>query len=469
MWKKYQMPETVDQLLEILAVSGEQTKIIAGGTDLMVEIRNGKWPKLETVIDISRVRDLDAIYQDEEGLIHIQAMVTHNDVLKSDMLRKYASPLYQACYKVATPQLRNRATVVGNLVTASPANDTITPLMAMDAALVIVSAAGERTVRLNEFYLGVRKTVLKSDEFVKEIVFRPLKECQKGSFNKQALRKTQAISVLNCCVLLELEDGIILDSAVTMGSVAPSIIHSQAAEIYLRGKKLNKEVAKTASELAAGEIKPISDIRGGADYRSYMMQVLVEDALLEILENKQDLKVPDKPITLSKGRNWSPVALEDWDQQHLVTSINNESYELSGPFNDTLLNLVRERVGFTGTKVGCEEGECGACTLYLDGQAVVSCLVPAPRAHRASIVTIEGLTTNGELHPIQQEFINHGAVQCGYCTPGFVMAAAKLIEEKPELTERDIKDGISGNLCRCTGYYKIVEAIEAAFRASRGE
>jgi len=79
------------------------------------------------------------------------------------------------------------------------------------------------------------------------------------------------------------------------------------------------------------------------------------------------------------------------------------------------------------------------------------------------------LTTNGELHPIQQEFINHGAVQCGYCTPGFVMAAAKLIEEKPELTERDIKDGISGNLCRCTGYYKIVEAIEAAFRASRGE
>ena len=469
MWKNYQMPETVGDLLDLLKDSNENTKIIAGGTDLMVEIRNGKWPELETVIDVSRVRDLDAIYQDKQGLIHIQAMVTHNDVLKSDLLRDFASPLYQACYKVATPQLRNRATVVGNLVTASPANDTITPLMAMDASLVLVSATGERTVRLKEFYLGVRKTVLRQDEFVKEINFKPLKATQKGSFVKQALRKTQAISVLNCCVLVEIEEGVILNAAVTMGSVAPTIIHSLAAENYLSGKKLDPTVAKKASELAASDIKPISDIRGGADYRSYMMQILVEDSLLEILQDKQDSKVPDQPITLSKGSTLTSVPSGQWDQEHLKTTINGEKFELSGPFNDTLLNLVRERVGFTGTKVGCEEGECGACTLYLDGKAVVSCLVPAPRAHLASIVTIEGLSGEGELHPIQEEFINHGAVQCGYCTPGFVMAAAKLIDEKPQLVEQDFKDGISGNLCRCTGYYKILEAIEAAYRLSRGE
>ncbi len=469
MWKNYQMPETVGDLLDLLKDSNENTKIIAGGTDLMVEIRNGKWPELETVIDVSRVRDLDAIYQDKQGLIHIQAMVTHNDVLKSDLLRDFASPLYQACYKVATPQLRNRATVVGNLVTASPANDTITPLMAMDASLVLVSATGERTVRLKEFYLGVRKTVLRQDEFVKEIIFKPLKATQKGSFVKQALRKTQAISVLNCCVLVEIEEGVILNAAVTMGSVAPTIIHSLAAENYLSGKKLDPTVAKKASELAASDIKPISDIRGGADYRSYMMQILVEDSLLEILQDKQDSKVPDQPITLSKGSTFTSVPSGQWDQEHLKTTINGEKFELSGPFNDTLLNLVRERVGFTGTKVGCEEGECGACTLYLDGKAVVSCLVPAPRAHLASIVTIEGLSEEGELHPIQEEFINHGAVQCGYCTPGFVMAAAKLIDEKPQLVEQDFKDGISGNLCRCTGYYKILEAIEAAYRLSRGE
>jgi CO/xanthine dehydrogenase FAD-binding subunit len=104
-----------------LSDASSQTKIIAGGTDLMVEIRDGKWPGLEDMIDISRVRNLDAIFLDEAGLVHIQANVTHNDVLKSDLLREFASPLYQACYRVSSPQLRNRATVVGNLVTASPA------------------------------------------------------------------------------------------------------------------------------------------------------------------------------------------------------------------------------------------------------------------------------------------------------------------------------------------------------------
>ena len=151
MWKNYHMPETVDHVIDLLSQAGSQTKIIAGGTDLMVEIRDGKWQTLEDVIDITRVRDLDAIYQDGDGLVHIQANVTHNDVLRSELIRQTASPLYQACYRVSSPQLRNRATVVGNLVTASPANDTIPPLMAMDASLVLVSKRGERQVRLNEF------------------------------------------------------------------------------------------------------------------------------------------------------------------------------------------------------------------------------------------------------------------------------------------------------------------------------
>ena len=134
MWKNYHMPESVEQVLGLLSAAGSQTKIIAGGTDLMVEIRDGKWKELEDVIDITRVKDLDAIYQDNEGLVHIQANVTHNDILRSDLIRKTASPLFQACYRVSSPQLRNRATVVGNLVTAPPANDTIPPLKAMDAS-----------------------------------------------------------------------------------------------------------------------------------------------------------------------------------------------------------------------------------------------------------------------------------------------------------------------------------------------
>lgn len=467
MWKQYIMPESVEALTAILDMAEGQTKIIAGGTDLMVEIRNGKWPELDTVIDISRLPGLDQIWKDDQDLIHVEAMVTHSDVLQSPILREFANPLVQACYRVASPQLRNRATIVGNLVTASPANDTITPLMAMGASLVLVSSQGERTIALKDFYFGVRKTQLARNEFVKEVTFPALKTTQLGSFMKQALRRTQAISVLNCCVLLDLEADFVQNVQITMGSVAPTIIHATEAETYLVGKRLDADVIKEAGRLAAEATRPISDVRASDEYRLYMMQILVEDGLKELKNGTHLQKVPLKPVALDTNEGFHSRGLCGWDGATIQTSINGQTYVVDNSSDMTLLNMVRERIGFTGSKVGCEEGECGACTLFLDGKAVVSCLVPAPRAHLAKITTVEGIMDGESLHPVQQALVDHGAVQCGYCTPGFVMAAVKLLQENPNPDREIIKEAISGNLCRCTGYYKIVEAIEAACEKMR--
>jgi carbon-monoxide dehydrogenase small subunit len=142
--------------------------------------------------------------------------------------------------------------------------------------------------------------------------------------------------------------------------------------------------------------------------------------------------------------------------------INGESYQLNVKPNLLLLDLLRYDIGLTGTKRGCDTGECGACTVLIEGKAVNSCLVLAVEADGKNILTIEGLTKNGKLHPLQETFIEEGAVQCGFCTPGMLLSAKALLDTNPNPTEEEIKKAIAGNLCRCTGYTKIIKAIISA-------
>ena len=145
--------------------------------------------------------------------------------------------------------------------------------------------------------------------------------------------------------------------------------------------------------------------------------------------------------------------------QTLTMTLNGEEVTVQVKPSAMLVEVLRDQLELTGTKVACGEGECGACTVLLDGQPVNSCLVPALKAQGREVITVEGLAPLGELHPLQKAFVGHGAVQCGYCTPGMLMSAKALLDQNPNPTEDEVRVAISGNLCRCTGYAKIVEAI----------
>ncbi len=156
-------------------------------------------------------------------------------------------------------------------------------------------------------------------------------------------------------------------------------------------------------------------------------------------------------------------------KQITVLNVNDAFYEVEVLPNRTLLEVLRDDLGLTGTKKGCDTGECGACTVIMDGKAVPSCLLLAVEAQGKRITTIEGLAQDTQLHPLQQSFIDHGAVQCGFCTAGIILSAKALLDKNPKPTEAEVREAIAGNLCRCTGYVKIVEAIMAASEKSVGK
>ena len=152
----------------------------------------------------------------------------------------------------------------------------------------------------------------------------------------------------------------------------------------------------------------------------------------------------------------------------IKVAVNGRSHRLEVEAHETLLEMLRGRLDLTGTKKCCGEGECGACTVILDGRAVNSCIILAAEADGGEVLTIEGLAEEGKPGVLQQAFLDRGAVQCGFCTPGMIMAAHYLLANNPQPTEEEIREGLSGNLCRCTGYGKIVEAVQAAAEAKAG-
>ncbi|HVL24669.1 MAG TPA: FAD binding domain-containing protein [Thermomicrobiales bacterium] len=471
-WQQYHQPQALDEALELIRQHGADARVVAGGTDVVVELSRDVKPTT-TLIDITRVPELRGIRDGGDAIV-LGGLTTHNEVLANAAVQAHALPLAQACIEIGAPQLRARATVAGNLVTASPANDTLSALLALDASLVLVSARGERVVPVSAFFTGYRQTVLQRDELIRQIRVPKLTDQQRGIFLKLGLRRAQAISVIHLAVVLTLDGDLVSDARVALGCFAPTVVRGRTVEQWLIGRPLDEATIRHAGELAREDVAPISDLRGSADYRLATLERLLGHALARLAAGEERMGWPEWPILLETAPE--PMALRATTpfSTEIQTTINGNARMLPAEAaTKTLLDALREDAHLTGAKEGCAEGECGACTVWIDGQAVMSCIVPAPQVHGRAVTTIEGLSRanswepgeGSALHPLQQAFIDAAAVQCGFCIPGMLMAGAKLLEERPQPSMDEVQSALSGNICRCTGYRKIFDAIAMASQA----
>ena len=472
-------PRSVVEALAALDEAGARP--MAGGTDLLLELQRGGPGPPVTVVDLTTIEGFASI-DEADGHFRLSGGVRHNQVVQHTGIIETALPLAQACLEVGSPQLRNRATIAGNLATASPANDTISALMALGATVEISHLVGgeveSRLVRVADFFTGFRQTVLQSGELITALLVPKFESNQRGIWVKLGLRRAQAISVVHAGMVLTFDDthqrnsapsGKVVRASLAMGSVAPTVVQIPEFNAALEGELLTDASITAAADAASSAVAPISDGRATADYRIDGISTLIKRALSAIATGEQASMWPDEPATLSSIEQLDGHASAP---QQVVRSTDEITIELNGTLHSaagsgvTLLDWVRDSAGATGMKEGCAEGECGACTMLIDGAAAMSCLVTAAQADGARVVTVEGLS-----HPIQQAFVTEFAVQCGFCIPGFLVAGARLIEENDDPTDAQIVDALAGNLCRCTGYYPIIDAIHeaaVAVRAAKG-
>ena len=452
---------------------------LAGGTDLLLDLARSAADNPQTLVDLSAIAGLAEIADFDDAFV-IGAGVTHAEIVADSRLTVSALPLAQACLEIGSPQLRNRATVAGNIASASPANDTISALMALDADIELVSLGhGDeietRAIPISQFFPAFRQTVIEPGELIRAIRVPKLQTGARGIWMKAGLRKNQAISVVHGAIVVDLDGEQVANARLALGSVGPTVALVAEFGESLVGSSLSRDSIEAAASIAAASIEPISDGRGSADYRRSIVKTLVRRGLSALADRTEAVMWPANPPTLSTPGAVRPAPRNDvvTDDTTVEVRVNNAQVFAPSAASQTLLDWLRSTAGaaaersLSGVKEGCAEGECGACTVVLNGSAVMSCLVSAAQVDGGSVVTVEGIGASKELHAVQEAFIDEFAVQCGYCIPGFIVAAARLLDEYPDPSNEQIEHALSGNLCRCTGYYPMFEAIREAARARR--
>ncbi len=480
----YIRPGSLRDAVAALERHGEKARILAGGTNVLVDMKLQK-ASPEVIVDLSGLRELVGI-REEAGTIRIGALTPIRALATSPLLWKRATALAEAAAAFGSTQIAMRGTIGGNVCNGSPASDTVPALLALEAEAVLVGPDGERAIAVGDLLKQPGMVRLRPAEILREVRL-PAAGSQTTSAFVKLSRVRADLSKVSVAVKLTCEDGAIRSARIELGSVGPTVVRARRAEAAvaaadppLTGERQTNEKLLEAVRLVVDEIQPIDDVRSTADYRRRAAVALVHDAVAVAWS-----RFDTEPVAPRGGRQRSvaegagvrsaamaadvprgergKLVLRADERTRIELAVNGAKHELDVAPNELLLNVLRERLELTGAKYGCGIGECGACTVWMDGEPALGCLVLAVSADGADVRTVEGLAApDGTLDPLQQAFIDENAFQCGYCTPGMLMMTKKLLEGIPEPTEDEIRDYLKGNRCRCTGYASIVRAVRRA-------
>jgi len=478
---EYAAPEALDEALALLREHGAEAKILAGGQSL-VPLLNYRLARPRLVVDINGL-PLAGVRVDN-GSLRLGALTRHHDLEELPEIARSAPLLPEVARLIGNVRVRSLGTVGGSLAHADPAAELPMAVVALDARLTLASASGSQTVPARDFFTGYLSTALAPDELLTAIEV-PV-TLGMGWAVEEFARRAGDFAVVAVAAGVSLDRrGRVDDARLALGGVADRPVRATAAEDVLRGQEPSAERLARAAEVVRERLDPQSDAFASGAYRRLLAGVLTRRALTRAVTSEGgSAPLPKPPPGRAPADSGSPRAsdalrlrtptpalearsLQGAGRKGLM--INGRARDVDVRPGQTLLEVLRDTLGIFDVKEGCGEGVCGACTVLLDGRPVSSCLTLAAAARGRALLTVRGLEREGGLHPLQEAFVRHGGVQCGFCTPGMLLTTLAFLERHPRPSRDAIRTALEGNLCRCTGYAKILDAVLAYARGDDGD
>ena len=471
----YARAESVDEAVALLARHEGGAKLLAGGQSL-VPMLNFRLVHPSLLVDVNRIPGLAAIKEGTGGL-RIGALARHRQLEVSAAVAERFPVLRAALRHVAHLAIRNRGTLGGSLAHADPAAELPMMALLLDATMEVSGPAGSRRIAASELFRSALATALGDAEMLVRVELPFLPAGTGWGFEEVARRAGDFALAAAAATLTPGADGNVAEARLAVMGAHDTPLRIAAAEALLAGEAPDGEAVRAAARAARDAVEPYDDLHASADLRRHLVEVLARRALEAAARRARQgvgREEPEKAAGQPRGGRDRGGEAGGAERRRVSggrtirVTVNGTPFEREVEPRRLLADFLREDLGLTGTHVGCEHGVCGACTVLLDGDSARSCLTLAVQADGAEVETVEGLGTMDALHPLQRAFREHHALQCGFCTPGMLMTALDLLRKHPSPNEAEIRDGLSGNLCRCTGYEHIVRAVRAAAAEAGG-